>query len=341
MDCLYKVNIPAICYTHNELDNEDFYNTYYIADSIIGLKELTGIHYYNNSFIYGEKENYDKAISQLEKAFFLYDSELIKLYLKYYLATKINMSDDLGKGDVFCENLMKYIAYHDSIVELRTEIREVYKSKVSYSLEKNDVQTIEEVEACLKESLEDDSLKAGISEVSYLLLANYYYRSAKFDKALEYLATIYTPDKINLNLVVRECMAKKFAVIYNPDDGLDTLKKYAEIFPFINKDEALLGFKAWCMLKKVYTHFELNESEEGVAALNAFRETFAPEDKVKYPESNVGSGYGAASSYYVRKNDYKKAEALLKEGLEYSSYNIELQRKLKLLYETYPELEDE
>ena len=76
-------------------------------------------------------------------------------------------------------------------------------------------------------------------------------------------------------------------------------------------------------------HFELNEHNEGISALNEFRKEFKPTADVLYSEDLVGVGFGATSAYFVRKNDYKKAESLLLEGLEYGSFNVE--KKIKVI----------
>jgi|GEM_PF-4064645 len=52
---------------------------------------------------------------------------------------------------------------------------------------------------------------------------------------------------------------------------------------------------------------------------------------ISIDDTVVGHAYGQASSFYVRQGDYVKARSYLEEGLKFSPFNEELNRKLLVL----------
>ena len=233
-----------------------------------------------------------------------------------------------------CDLLYKIYHHNEEVEFIENDLYNYYFTQAQEIVKKDNGElNLQNLSNCLVSSIEKDSIVKEIERLTYLALADYYYKSIDIDNALRCLAKIYTQDQKDLHIYIKDCLVRKLSTISNPKNGLDSISSYTNIFPFLKEDENILGYKAWCQLKIVHTHFELNELEEGLKYLEEFRKEFKPEDKVLFPEDMIGFGFGAASSYYFRKNDFKKAEELLVEGLKYSSYNVSLRRKLKLLKE--------
>ena len=338
----YKQNLIANkIITEEEGKSDDFFDDYYLGDSTINVQQLAAIHYFNNGIKKAEANDFINAINQLEKGYQYHATEYIKELIKYYLVTHLdNIKADKSSVD-YCNYYGKLAHYTTGIENYVDEVSALFYMNFSDDIKtEKDRNHLSEVTACLTPQIENDSLKDKITDINYAMMADYYLQSADFDKALQYVMKIYNPEKAVLNLAAKDCVLRKLSDIRNPEQGLDSLAKYIEIFPFLKEDKHALGFKAWCKLRIIHIHFELNEYEDGIAALNEFRKEFKPDADVVYSEDLLGAGFGSASAYFVRKNDYNEAKKLLLEGLEYNSFNLELKRKLKLLYENFPELKE-
>lgn len=319
--------------TEQEANSEHFFDKHILTDSIISLKQLIGVQYYNTGIKYIEEEELEKAKQQMEKAYFYHKETYIKDYLNYMFFASVEKSLN-GTPANICSDLTKLYRYNKDAETVDFNIVFLYEGilKEQIDKEQGDEIIISQYD-CIKNEIETDSIVDKMKDITHLVLARHYYNSMDFDRSLSMMEEIYDESKTNVHLYIKNCLKNKLYKITSPEEGLDSLSYYEEKFSFVAKDEEMLGFKVWCLLKLVYVHFELDEIDEGMVYLNQFRAEFKPEDKVKYPEDMVGLGFGAASSHYFRKEQLGIAKNLLSEGLAYAPYSLQLKRKMKLLKE--------
>jgi len=324
--------------TEQESKSDSFIENYYLSDGSITLKELVAVQYYNRAIKHAEDQNKKETINLLEKAHAFYPSEYITMLFNLHL-TEVIDNHAMFSNDEFCESLSKVIHYNSGkINKLRDAYTSIYSFKLTHDLRNRRAGNLDSLHHCVISSIADDKTITSFEEVYHLSFAEYHFYSADNRKTLSHLKKIAHLEKENINFIIKAVLISQFNTIANPIDGLDSLAKYAEIFPIIKKDKDILGFKTWCLLKIIYTHFELDERDKGIDALDQFREAYKPQDDITYDESMIGSAFGSFSSYWVRNKENEKARDALIEGLKYSGYSLQLKRKLKMLYETYPEL---
>lgn len=313
--------------------NKDFFNNHILGDSIINLKQLIGIQYYNKALMYAEDESIELATPQIEKAYAFNPKDYAKSMVNYLVLKTIEINKK-ATPERLCKYMAKYHHYTKDRKQETVGVATIFHSVVLEKIDqKEEHQSILQLNDCLKSKIKQDSIVKEMDVIAYQSLANYSYQSLNFDRALRHLQKIYDADKNNLDIYIKDCLIRKYNNITNPYKGLDSLKHYERLFPFVANDEHILGYKAWCLLKVTYSHFELDEIDQGMLLLDQFRQTFKPETKVAYQEEMVGHFFGSISAYYFRKKDYKMAEQLLNEGLQYVPYSIVLKKKLKLLKE--------
>ncbi len=319
--------------TRQEADNDDLLENHILPDSIISLQQLVGIQYYNNSIKSVAEEKPKKAILEMEKAHILHGGFYIEEWLNYLLILDTETLND-ENPDQNCAAFAKLYNYNKETEDIIPFIAEMYFSFWEQNMKQTKkVESLMEIDNCLRQTIEEKELIKEFDLVKHLFLSQHYYESTEFDQALKSLEAIYDKNHPNLNLLIRECIVKKLNQMSNPAEALDTLRHYQNIFEFAKEDELILSAKAWCILKIALIHFELEEINDGMVYLNQFRQDFDPKMSINYPEELLGFTFGSISSHHFRKDDYKKAEELLLEGLEYNPYNLILKRKLKLLRE--------
>jgi hypothetical protein len=314
------------------LDDDQIFSKYYISDSTINLTNLIGIQYYNTSLKYITNDDYKMALGHAEKALKFHNSIYIKDWINLILFDLLNDQIVELPWNEYCMAVKK-------IIQNNSENRE-FDSKIIYPLQiyalttikkNNGPDNLDSISYCLSNQFTNNNVANEIIYYNNLLLAEYYFKSLEFEKSLYYLEISYRPQDKHLNLLLTECLMKKFGNISIGEKGIDTLNHYERIFPFIKEDPYIQEFGVWCYMKIIYNHFELGEEAEGIKSMNEFRKKYQPNGKAIYNDERIGAGFGAASAFYVRQNNYKKAKEILEEGLKYAPESLELKRKLKLI----------
>lgn len=317
--------------TEQEAQQEHFFQDYMFADSIISLQQLVGIQYYNNSIQFVLKENMKQALKQAEKAYLYHDGIHVGEWMNYLLLVNLTYSAE-KEMDELCKTMYKVYSYNKELPDLMTGLTELYLPIIEGVLKrKNGEQLLLQLQRCFAQEINAKEVVDELEFMTHFFLSRYYFDSAKFSQSLQSLQLIYSEDKSNLNLLVRDCIVRRLDDIADPEHGLDSLLYYQNSFPFAKEDNVILGVKSWYLLRMAYTHFELEEIDEGMFDLNQFRQEFKSNKDVKYPEEMLGYTFGSISSYFFRNEDYEKAKSFLLEGLEYTPYSLVLKRKLKLL----------
>ena len=80
-----------------------------IVKGSVSLKELAGLNYYNSAIGYINASNFEKAVVQLQKAYYLYPSERIKEATKYCIL-KVMENPEVGTD-------LK-VKYHQTLLNL-------------------------------------------------------------------------------------------------------------------------------------------------------------------------------------------------------------------------------
>jgi len=321
-----------------ELTEENLINDYYLPDSNINIIQLIGIQYYNCGISYYEKEQLETSINQFEKAYRYFKYKYIKsLLLEVVLVQFEKHLGEDGSINAFAKTLAKILALNQELEfkDIKEFALQAFTSKSLPYLKKSDgSQALEELIQTTLQELNSDSLETLILQQGKLLLAEYHYHALNTQQSIDLYTKYYDEDlHTDLRLIIKDCLARHLDALSNAKNGLDTLAKYYVVFPFFKKDPNIRSFEVWCLMKLAHTHFELDEPEEGQKYLDQFTNTFQPNDPVKFIESAIGSGFGSASAYNVRKGKYKLANTFLEDGLKYAPDNLEMRRKKKYLAE--------
>ncbi len=301
-----------------EAKDEHFGDAHFQIDTIINIIQLAAIPYYHHFVKHVEKDEWDIAMYELEKAVYLYEAPYMMQWLKLYIQSVLLDKENEYDVITYCQYLLKYKHYNWDMENILQKVAAMAgeRAQALMSFEKSD-SLIKQYSLCLKSELDEEKLAQSINRTINLLVAQTYYLEQQYDQSLDYLYYAYEPGDTQQQNYIKNCLTQKFRRIYNPQHGLDTLYKYESIFPFVQNDRDLKAYKAYYLMKNVYGYFKINEMEQGLSYLTAFRQAFQPADEALYRQQPIASGFAAAVYYYATNQQYEIAKQLATEGLQY------------------------
>jgi len=294
----------------NDFDTEQIFEQFILGDSSITLSNLVGIQYYNHSLIEFEIKKYRNAFWDSRKAQVLYKNEFVDAWSGYLCASLIEAEyEKLTANEIhYCaKRIYDAILVEDNALML---IKNYYLELAKLIIVNgNDIEKFIAINNNFEESIAENIIYKEVYDFGNFLAAEYYIKAINHSKALNLMAKSYNVDDPNYNYMVQSVLGEHLGAIRNASDGLDSLAKFELIFPFVITNQTVQEFGVWCYQKLIYNSFELNESSEAFSYLAAFEEKYSKNDDLKFPDDFIGNIYGSASSYHVRKNDYKKAKS--------------------------------
>jgi hypothetical protein len=136
------------------------------------------------------------------------------------------------------------------------------------------------------------------------------------------------------SFIVKTVQDKLSNLIFAPNEMNAELDLCDARFPFMRNNPKILQLRCVQTGTETARFFESNYAVEGLQALPVFeRAVEALTEKDAHTEQVIGSVYSSISAYYLRQEDYHKAEAWLQQGLKYAPGSAELKRKQRALAE--------
>jgi hypothetical protein len=313
-----------------ELTNEEKFEKYSNNDDIISPRELAAYQYYNIGIQSLEDLDYSNASKFFEKASYLHDDKIFSLLL----LTSLTKQLPIGGAEKLSEDSEAFVKLLNYSPELYAgnflgSITDFMQAKISA----NDESSIDDFYNKLKNEIRSSVLVDILTNEYHLYKSYFLMHQSKFDQAYEKLILCYHYDSTRIGLsdifadiVNYELKACEDFIALN-----ESLLTKIEQYPTLAKSEHTKKVFLLSCLIASSDYFSINKPIEGTKYLNSFREKAEFWDIVKLKDFGIGDGFGEASSYYVRIENYKKARDLLNEGLEYDFFNSTLNRKLEVM----------
>lgn len=319
--------------SEEEANDAHFRDPHFSIDTIISLEQLTAIPYYHHFVKHLATNETEYAMHELEKAVAINESPYMLQWLKIIILTILYDKENKHNTKTYCAYLSKFKQYNWDMDNVEAEVVSLSAGRAQdlLALENGD-SLVRAYLNCLKSSLESTDLAKELDQKIYLILAESYYKANDFDKALDYLHRSFEPGVERQQAYIKNCLINKFKNIDDSKQGLDSLKKYEAIFPFINNDREVKSHKAYFLMKGAYTHFKQKEIEDGLNSLNVFKTTFQPGDEALYHKKPIASAFASAVYFYAVNRQFDKAKEWVNQGLQYAPESEELlqmQAKLK------------
>lgn len=309
----------------------ELFKKYYYATSGLELEKMPGVQYFNYSVYYSEDKNYEKACSEIKKAYYLEPSERNTYLLQSVLAYQVSNND---YSDVKQVNNLLILCRFNNLKnkDVSNEaIHQEFDRVLNDQLIKNsDYEKFDASFEKIYTALHDTVLKNEIAfdyhyELSRLGLINLKDKSYE----LKHLNAAYqlNPKHINLQNIILSYFSKQVDKTNDPAAILKTMTYFSSSFNFLNENNQYNVIKANCFLEMAYQSFSLNDIKQGEDYLKDF-EILCTNNKLEPNERYVEKAYAQAASYYYKKGNSVKTRQLLNTGIKYAPENFGLRMRL-------------
>ncbi|MBL6449888.1 tetratricopeptide repeat protein [Fulvivirga sp. 29W222] len=305
------------------------FDEYYFGDPDITLKELVGIQYTNHALYSLEKEDYKKAYTLLEKAFFFYPADRVITLLIAVNIDIIQKSDYSSSEDILhLAKLSRFTDYgisHDMIIGEFSRINNIHL------INKGDAETYEKYYKQLVSLLHNEDLKHSISYLYYYERGRVLYNQGKYNEALPFFSQAYElkSENLEINNAIVSAIAQSLRFESNNTLIIERLESYGKKYPQLMNNNVFKSMLVNSYLIQCGQSYDLRNINEATKYKALFEKNYTQELNVD--ASNIGRVYSLAAIYYFRKGYTSKAVNIIAKGLEYAPGNYELLMRQKMI----------
>jgi tetratricopeptide (TPR) repeat protein len=321
------------------MDNEEIFTHYYFGDEVITLQQLAGIQYYNDGLLYLGKKEYDKALSQFEKAYFLYPSERFRFLMVYSTASLLDhAAEKTSPGVVALTG--KFLRYSDDATAREYVQEEFEASTLKLLLQKPDVVAYNAYsEGIMGEVRGDSALNADLMFTKYFFFCKYHGLKQEFDKAKHFAekAFLLNPDHLEVKHLLMVSELELLRTLNTPSkETVDSLNifcaKYPAVCEFPDIKEVWLTTKIYALLLQFEdgTYDKLSPAEIHKLRIKLVEDI---EPQLMGLRNNSKNGlhgiYAEIAAHEFRMMNYETAKDWLRRGLKIFPNNSDLKTRLK------------
>lgn len=312
---------------YNSYSVDELFEKYFYANKLITLKNLVGVQYFNAGLSLFTEEKWEEAFNEFEKAsVFFYDEKLdfmLMASLNNYLVEESKYSFDRLK---YILKISKYIKGENKV--------EVVLSQFSmyidhFLINNSDVPNLTKSYNYLSGRISDSTLKNEIDFLYHYEVGRYYLLKGFTKKSNDYFikALNAKPKNIDAQTAFLQTLAQRMENM-GFEASLEFLTKCWEDYPDLHSNNMFREMLGSAFLYEAIDLFNDRQIKEGLNRLDAFEELVENYESITINSDLVGDAYSSAAAYYFRIGNYKKARAMVNQGLSYSPNNYRLKRAL-------------
>jgi hypothetical protein len=307
---------------------DEIFNKYYFSKQGLTIQELAGIQYANYSYYYLEESNYEKALEEIKKAYYLFPGERSRYQLQMLLAEVLSRrgykeSIDFRNLALFCH--FNTVTKKDvSDEEIRNEfLRLTHEQLITQS----NFEQYDAAHQFVRQSIVDTAL---IKEIDFI----YHYELSRLGNAsfkkkdyeIYHLKAAYElkPKYADLKIIIQAYLAKLLDNKASPADVLIELELFTKNFDFLANEELMKNTHANCLLELAYQAYTMQNAVQGENRLKQFEKLCDDNPEFKTSDRYVEKAYSTAAAYYFKKGNKTKAKEVLKRGTKYAPENFGL-----------------
>ncbi len=324
----YLVDNKSITREEIYASGEDiaFEKNYYNQEKI-SIVELAALQYYNYGISLLDKKDYMGAFNQFEKSYFLYPSNKIQMMIVASVSEVIGGSPltDTNEVNIY----VRLYKYSNSEKDKDIFVRNFEVFTQRNLIEKNNLSYYNTIYNRILNSVNDSILNSRISFIYFSQRGRVAALNGNYDEAIKLMTTSLTLNKEQneVNSLFAAAIIERYV---NTESCASVMLSFTKENDFLLKNNRYNEAICHCYLKESLNYFAAMNYKRAFELMKKF-EDFQSLHQVNPSAENVGAVYGNASSYYIRKGDYKQGRKYLLRGLKISPTSIELNRKLSVL----------
>jgi len=316
VDYLYKNKlISEEEYMYNSSLN--LFKKHFANDTRISISELAGIQYYNKGLVSLINDKNITAYNCFEKASILYPANNIK-FLTIKVLSQL-LSESTMKNKLSADQLVRFGELTGCDELNSSYISAFFESYSKYLLiDHSDIKAYKAFNKQLTDHHPDEKFMALINPIYFKYCGYYYYSIYDYPTSLLYLgrACSYNQDDLLMNQLITETVIRY--IIGKPETlmNVDTLDHYMNVFTSLKQNMVFKSFYLNSYGVSVSNCLMNNDLKGCEQIIASFESYMAENPDVLTDEAAIDKIYGELSAYYVRKQQYRKALAILERGLK-------------------------
>jgi hypothetical protein len=307
------------------------YNAFYNTNSVVDLKQLAGIQYFNEAITAANENEFEKAfdaICKTEKLYNVAKTQVFKTELLYSLL-------DEAKFDS-----MKDIGYLISYANLKKNDESQVYAQYAKFIHEQLIMTgrrdlADSSHTCIALQLKDTALVAKLNGLYYLGLSEYFSNAYNLKKRLEYaeLAHASAPAIPGIQLWLAQSILSSLEN-YEEEELVAKMDEYVSRYPFLKTHNLFLMGYFYLYTAASNEFYSDDDGENGKKYFDlALQTRDALEDKEVLDQDQVGWLYAEAGSYYARKHEYQAALNVLEDGLKLAPGHERIVARIEIVKE--------
>ena len=315
--------------------SNDLFNKYYFDSKGLSLIELVSVQYSNYAIYHLEEKQYDEALNEIKKAYYLNQSDRHQYILKSTLIHQLqnNKYDTKSQVEEFAI-ICRFNTENDEDVSNENLKNEFSRLTESQLINQSNYNLYDESYRTIIKEISDTSLKKDISFTYHYELSRLGYMNDK-DTAYEFphLRAAYRINSKNANLqsIILSYAERLIKTSDDPKKIIQLLNVTSGNFDFMNDNNGFNGVKANCILELSYQSFAINDLTKGNQYLKEFEKLMTEKKETRANENFIEKAYAFAAGIYYKKGNISKARQTLKNGLNYAPDNFGLKLRLSQL----------
>ncbi len=307
---------------------------YYLTHTDIPLRELAGLHYYNQSVFAVQNEQLALALPSIEKAILLTQQPAVG-----FLQAAIIL-DLLGEEEQKKNYNGRLLA---RLMQLNLKNEEGFEMAINHFqavserliIEKNDLPTYENYAKNVLDGLADSAQIENIRMHYYAYTGVHYAENQSYAEGLSRFqqALLRGPDNLRLRSNTTSVVQRHWLQLYPFTKRVDSIDVHLASLPHLVREPQVREMVLASYARVIVPPFEEGRPQEGMKYFKRLEVLLR-----KYPELGdngdlIGGIYGQVSAHYVRAGQYGKAKETLNQGLALSPGAEELRNRLRTIRE--------
>ncbi|MCB9194590.1 MAG: hypothetical protein H6598_00015 [Flavobacteriales bacterium] len=326
----YLIKDKYLDHSTYQIKNQVFEIKYSSTDKVINPRELLALQYFNLGLSSIDDNDLPKAENLLSKAAYLSSHELIHQALIYSVINQV--PEDYDHFDSAFPIVCKFFNYGDT--SLLSNFRDFVIDYFSFTINREDESALDTAHEFLSNCIKHASY-IEVIECEYLFRKAYFLMSSSDYNSAFNMIDLYSNCQHDTSFKMPEIMADiLFHGLKGHTSFLETFEYFkinCEKYPILLDVEIVRTTYLKIILMLTGINFSENQISEGLKYLNLYRDLCTSWHVDILEAEELGFGYGEASAYYIRIEEYEKAKKLINEGLKFSPNDETLTRKLQLM----------
>ena len=312
---------------------EALFARHFFATRNLGLDELIGLNYLNESFQRSDNNDYTAAFKLCEKSYLFFPSSRCGFVMTNLSALAMNQKMNPQDRALALAKLSRFQNFGITAETIQAEFMKINEEVL---VRANDRVLYKKcADIIVEQGLQDDELKSGIRYIQYYEIGRADYNQARYGMAKYNFANAldFQPKNVELSATFIGTLGLSLRNV-NDASILDTVLVYKNRFPDLMQNNNFKSFLANAYLIASSETMDKGNLKSAEQNINDFEKIYIADntDKLLIINANLaGNAYSKLCTYYFKKGQKDKAKALVKRGLEIAPDSYELRIRQQML----------